>query len=104
MWYKDAVRRRAREGIEWLRAIGVSAVRAAQKAVELPPACRQAAQGTRKLETHMLMNLGQRDEPSENGNTLKARVVRVLPQTGSQPIDHIEAIEIADSGGEAVDP
>src|SRR3954453_11929593 len=25
--------------------------RAAQKAVELPPACRQAAQGTRKLET-----------------------------------------------------
>src|SRR6266403_269003 len=47
--------------------------RAGQKAVELPPACRQAAQGTRKLETqpvsdlarhpYMLMNLGQRDEP-----------------------------------------
>jgi ion channel len=46
---------------------------AGQKAVELPPACRQAAQGTRKLETqpvsdfarhpYMLMNLGQRDEP-----------------------------------------
>ena len=43
--------RRAREGIEWLRAIGVSTSRAGQKVVELPPACRQAAQGTRKLET-----------------------------------------------------
>ena len=47
---------------------------------------------------------GEVIEIGENGNTLKARVVRVLPQTGSQPIDHIEAIEIADSGGEAVDP
>jgi hypothetical protein len=55
MWYEDAVRRpgvagreRALSGYE--RSASRQS-RAGQKAVELPPACRQAAQGTRKLET-----------------------------------------------------
>ena len=40
--------RRAREGIEWLAVIGVSTVPHELKAVELPPACGQTAQGTRE--------------------------------------------------------
>src|SRR6266446_7668901 len=40
--------RRAREGIEGLAVIGVSTVPHELKAVELPPACGQTAQGTRK--------------------------------------------------------
>src|ERR1700732_3907907 len=81
MWYENAVRRPAAAGGGGGRERALSGYersasrqsRAGQKAVELPPACRQAAQGTRKLETqpvsdlarhpYMLMNLGQRDEP-----------------------------------------
>jgi len=67
--------RRAREGIEWLRAIGVSTVPLGQKAVEN---CHRYAdkqlKAPEKTENpppvsdfvrhpYILMNLGQRDEP-----------------------------------------
>src|ERR1700732_2629352 len=86
MWYENAVRRPAAAAGGGGRERALSGYersasrqsRVGQKAVELPPACRQAAQGIRKLETqpvsdfarhpymhpYMLMNLGQRDEPS----------------------------------------
>ena len=37
---------------------------------------------------------GEVIEIGENGNIVKARVIRVLPRIGSQLIDHIEAIEL----------
>ena len=88
MWYEDAVRRPAaagrREALSGYERSASRQSRVGQKAVELPPACRQAAQGTRKLETrprfrfrardpYMLMNLGQRDEPLPSCCLLKLR-------------------------------
>src|SRR5690349_6252610 len=60
--------RRAREGIEWLRARSASRQSGAgQKAVELPPACRQAARGSLKRETEPRFRLApsprSADEP-----------------------------------------
>ena len=73
MWYEDAVRR-AREGIEWLRAIGVSTVPRGPKGRRT--ATGMPTSGSRHPKTgnpapfqifarhpYMLMNLGQRDEP-----------------------------------------
>jgi hypothetical protein len=48
MWYEDPVRRSSTAGVEWLAVIGVSTVPHELKAVELPLACGQTAQGTEK--------------------------------------------------------
>src|SRR5882757_5730673 len=73
MWYEDAVRRpgvagreRALSGYE--RSASRQS-RAGQKAVELPPACRQAAQGIRKLEAQPRRKARRRrfaDHPAAN--------------------------------------
>jgi hypothetical protein len=84
MWYGmpcGGRLRRAREGIEWLRAISVSTVPRGPKAVELPPACRQAPENWKPSPVsdfarhpYMLINLGQRDEPPANGIYLSSDI------------------------------